>query len=374
MPNPIPWLTLKSVEGVGDLLFRRLIDRFGSPERALEAPPGALAAVEGIRPAVAKRIHAARKDIGHAEREFERVQKAGFRIVLMSGPEYPAMLRQVPDPPPLLYVSGSLVADEATVSVVGSRHPTSYGIDVAGSLAGDMAGMGITVVSGMAAGIDTAAHRGALDANGRTVAVLGSGLNRIYPAENRDLFHAIAANGAVVTEFTMDAEPDARHFPRRNRIISGISLGTVVVEATRRSGSLITARMALEQNREVFAVPGSIHSFKSTGAHRLIRQGAKLIEHAGHILEELPLAVSTPEAPGRPEAIDTDDAFSGLDETERAVIHALGAYPIHIDELTRTLGLGSGELVGILLQLELNGWVQQSPGGMIARTPNRSPK
>lgn len=363
------WIALKAVAGVGNLAFRRLLERFGSPEMAVRATEPAITAVEGISPALARRIRAADPASPETRREVERARDLGFQIITMTDPVYPELLRQIPDPPPYLYVMGRLIGDAANVSIVGSRNATNYGREIARQLAGDLAGMGITVVSGMATGIDAAAHQGAIDAGGLTVAVLGSGLNRIYPAQNKRLFHEIAGHGAVVSEFALDAEPDARHFPKRNRVISGMSLGTVVVEATRRSGSLITARMAMEQNREVFAVPGSVHSFKSTGPHDLIRQGAKLVEHARHIVEELRLAPrrNEPPVPGK---ADTRLDLSDLSADERRVVDALDAYPVNADTLCRSLNLASGDLAGILLQLELKEIVRQLPGNQYVLASN----
>lgn len=363
------WIALNAVTGVGNLAFRRLLERFGSPETAICATEPALAAVEGISSALARRIRAADPASPEALREVARARDLGFQIITISDPAYPELLRQIPDPPPYLYVMGSLIADAAPVSIVGSRNATSYGREIARQLAGDLAGMGITVISGMAAGIDTAAHQGAIDGGGGTVAVLGSGLNRIYPAQNKRLYHEIAAHGAVVSEFALDAEPDARHFPKRNRVISGMSLGTVVVEATRRSGSLITARMATEQNREVFAVPGSVHSFKSTGPHDLIRQGAKLVEHARHIVEELRLEPRRSESPVL-EIAGTQPDLSDLGPKEQRVVKALEAYPVHADTLGRKLNLASGDLAGILLQLELKEIVRQLPGNQYVLASN----
>jgi DNA processing protein len=225
----------------------------------------------------------------------------------------------------------------------------------------------LTIISGLARGIDTAAHQGALEANGQTIAVLGSGLNRIYPADNKPLAKRISANGAVVTEFSMNTQPEPYHFPQRNRIISGLSLGTVVVEAAQRSGSLITARLALEQNREVFAVPGSIHSFKSTGTHGLIKQGAKLVEKADDIVEELipllPLPSPTDDQPSAPSSPPRPD----LTKEESKVLQSLEPYPIHIDRVVRMLDLPPGKVAGLMLQLELKGLISQSTGQFFSR-------
>lgn len=363
--NATSWIALKAVPGVGNLLFRRLMDRFGSPDAAIDAGEAALTAVEGISADLARRIRSAAPASPTVAAEVSRAQDAGFAIVTLADADYPVLLAQIPDPPPFLYVYGALIADAVSVAMVGSRNATSYGRGIARKLGRDLGDMGITVVSGMAAGIDTAAHHGAIDGGGRTVAVLGSGLNCIYPAQNESLFHRIAENGAVVSEFPLDAEPDARHFPRRNRIISGMSLGTVVVEATRRSGSLITARLAAEQNREVFAVPGSIHSFKSTGPHHLIRQGAKLVEHARHIVEELHLDIPH-KAPAQGASDSERSAMPDLTAEEQAVVDALEVYPIHADALGRRLDMASGVLSGLLLQLELKGIVKQLPGSEYA--------
>jgi DNA processing protein len=218
----------------------------------------------------------------------------------------------------------------------------------------------------MARGIDTAAHEGALTGKGKTIAVLGCGLDRVYPAENVQLYHRISESGAVVSEFALGAKPDAHHFPMRNRMISGMSLGTVVVEASKKSGSLITARLAAEQNREVFAVPGSVRSFKSTGTHTLIKQGAKLVEHARDIVEELaPLApFLQAQITGNPEA--ALEVAADLSSNETAVYHLLEPYPMHIDDLARKSGLESGKLSSILLKLELKGLVRQQPGKLFS--------
>ena len=268
-----PWFALKRVPGVGNLLFRRLVERFGSPQAVFNADEPELLAVKGVTTRLVAAMRSQRITDA-ADRELEAVRQKGYSIVIQTDRRYPPLLRQIPDPPPFLYVYGTLPATGLNIAVVGSRNATAYGISATRQLCMDLARQQVNIVSGMARGVDTAAHSGTIAAGGLTVSVLGTGLNRIYPRENKQLFHKIAENGAVVSEFSLDTGPDAHHFPARNRIISGMCHGTVVVEATGRSGSLITARLAAEQNREVFAVPGNIHSFKSVGTHTLIKQGA----------------------------------------------------------------------------------------------------
>ncbi len=358
-----PWFALKSIPGIGNILFKRLIDGFSSPQKVFAASIHELGQISGISESLAFRI----KSFNSGEtirKEIDHVIEKGFHIVTFSDPNYPPLLRQIPDPPPFLYVSGKLLPQTRNIAVVGSRNPTAYGISAAKRLSGDLAMFGFTIVSGMARGIDSAAHEGALSAKGKTVAVLGSGLDKIYPPENRKLFNRISENGAVISEFSIQSPPEAHHFPIRNRIISGMSLGTVVVEAAKKSGSLITAGLAAEQNREVFAVPGSIHSFKSCGTNSLIKQGAKLVEHARDIIEEL-----APQIQENLECIP-DNAYVDnqlkvlpeLNPDEQKVMNHLGPYPIHVDELVRKTSMAPGKLLGILLKLELEGIAEQSPG------------
>ena len=365
-----PWFYLKSVPGIGHLLFKRLIDRFGSPENVSRAPEQDLLQVSGLtrRHVLAIKNHRLPDTI---ETELRLIARKNYRLVTLTDPDYPRLLREIPDPPPILYVYGRLQSDSANLAVVGSRHATGYGLNTTKSLCESLVAYNMTIVSGMARGIDTAAHEGALAAGGRTIAVLGSGLEQIYPAQNRKLFHRIADNGAVVSEFPLMAKPEAHHFPIRNRVISGMSLGTVVVEATKKSGSLITARLAAEQNREVFAVPGSIQSFKSTGTHTLIKQGAKLVEHAGDILEELAGQVQFSAGPEKKADGKSAMNLPELSEDESRVFQALEPYPMHVDVLARKISMESGQLLSILLNLELNGLVQQSPGKLfsISRKP-----
>jgi len=361
MPDILPWFALKSVPGVGNLLFKRLLDRFQTPAAVLNASVHELLQVEGLKQPTAQTIRRYRTP-NRIKREVEQVLATKYRITTLNDTEYPSLLRQIPDPPPYLYVYGKLDAVCQSVAVVGSRNATVYGLEMTESLCRDLGVLGFTIVSGMARGIDTAAHVGSLRGNSRTVAVLGSGLEKIYPAENRKLYHRIAENGAVISEFALQAEPDPHHFPQRNRIISGMAWGTVVVEASLKSGSLITARLAAEQNREVFAVPGSIKSFKSTGTHTLIKQGAKLVEHAQDIIEELPPGIGSLQPNNNNQEPVKPAESPALSPDEAEVMAVLEPYPLHIDDLVRRLTIDAGRLAGLLLQLELKGLIQQSPG------------
>jgi DNA processing protein len=361
MDDILPWFHLKSVPGVGNHLFKRLLDRFNSPQNVFRSSEKNLLAVDGM---TVGRVAAIKhhKIPDRVTAELERLAGSNFRIVTLTDPDYPQLLHRIPDPPPFLYVYGRVDHGADKIAVVGSRNATGYGLQTSRNLSADLAGLGLTIVSGMALGIDTAAHEGALSVNGKTVAVLGSGLERIYPARNRKLFHRIAENGAVISEFSLNSEPEAHHFPVRNRIISGMCLGTVVVEATRKSGSLITARLAAEQNREVFAVPGSVQSFKSVGTHTLIKQGAKLVENIQDILEELP-PLPQPAANVRDSGPDENSKTpAALNADEARVYRALGPYGVHIDELARELSMAPARVSSLLLQLELKGLVNQSPG------------
>ncbi len=361
MDNIRPWFLLKSVPGVGNLLAKRLIDLFQTPQNIFQASVEKLLQVEGVtkRHATAIKTH---KMPGKVKAELDRLSRKEYRIITLADPDYPRLLREIPDPPPFLYVSGRLDSSALKIAVVGSRNATGYGLTTTKNLCIGLASLGITIVSGMARGIDTAAHEGAMAGGGKTIAVLGSGLDRIYPAENSKLFHRISENGAVVSEFALSTEPEGHNFPMRNRIISGMSMGTVVVEATKKSGSLITARLAAEQNREVFAVPGSIQSFKSTGTHTLIKQGAKLVEHAQDIVEELTPFLENNNHSGNNLPDEADEYPASLSVDESQVYIALEPYPIHIDKLARKLSLEPGKLLSILLKLELNGMIQQLPG------------
>ncbi|NOY69680.1 MAG: DNA-protecting protein DprA [Deltaproteobacteria bacterium] len=360
------WFVLKGVPGAGNLACKRLIDCFGSPDAVLHAKKSELAAIEGISLRVVSGILKARVHDDILQ-EIDSAAEKGFTIITYTDRNYPTLLREIADPPPFLYVSGQLPTDFFPLAIVGTRNPTRYGITMARRLAADLTKMGITIVSGMARGIDSAAHGGALSAEGKTIAVLGSGLSVVYPPENRGLYGDISKSGAVLSEFPITEEPNSYNFPARNRIISGMSMGVVVVEAAVRSGSLITARLAAEQGREVFAVPGNINSFKSAGTHLLLKQGAKLVERAGDIMEELGqflpsgFSVSSAKDHGRDHRQESGDT-SALNESEQKVLAALDPYPIQIDELGRKLSMDTAGLSALLFDLELKGLAVQTPG------------
>ncbi|HEX9078621.1 MAG TPA: DNA-processing protein DprA [Desulfuromonadaceae bacterium] len=351
------WIGLKAVPGVGNVTFRRLLERFDSPRAALSASPAELSAVKGVTPAVVSAV----RDGGwqrFAEEECRRLRSSGARLLLFTSADYPKSLFQIPDPPPFLYLRGQLRSREAAVAVVGSRRGTSYGLLTTGRLAEELARHGVAVVSGLARGVDTAAHKGALQGGGRTVGVLGCGIDKVYPPENRMLFDEMAEKGALVSEFPLGTLPLAENFPRRNRIISGLSQGVLVVEAAENSGSLITAQYALEHGRDVFAVPGNITYASCKGSNRLIKQGAKLVDCVEDILEEL----TGFEEPGdRAPATPRTAAFA-LTPKEAAVYELLARSPLHIDDIISQTELTAGEVSSMLLHLELKGALVPLPG------------
>jgi DNA processing protein len=358
--NPaVYWIGLSRIEGVGRVTFRKLAARLGSPELVLAASRDELTSVDGISEKVAKAIVSApwRR---LAEQELEKAEQAGVSIVTADSPEFPERLRNTPDPPLFLYVKGTLDPGDC-VAVVGTRKPTVYGMNIAKRIAAGLAEAGVTIVSGLARGIDTQAHRGALAAKGRTIAVLGSGIDVAYPPENRELMHEITQAGAVVSENPFGTQPEAGYFPARNRIISGLSRGTVIVEAAADSGSLITARYALEQNRKLFAVPGNIGSPNSRGTHSLIRQGALLVEGSCDILRELGLSRM------RGERKQAARPLPALDADEQTVFRCIEDDPKHIDRIMKESGLAAGTLGAVLIALELKGLVSQVPGKQYVR-------
>lgn len=352
------WFGLKSVPQVGNVTFLRLLAHFGSPEAALKAAPDELSRVKGITAAAATAI--ASHDYRDAARaECERLSRSGAGIIDILSKRYPRLLMEIADPPPYLYLMGELSGSETAVAVVGSRRASQYGLGVATRLGRDLAAQGVTVVSGMARGIDTAAHWGAVKAGGRSIAVLGCGIDVVYPPENGALHRALADSGAIVSEFPMGTAPLSENFPRRNRIISALSRGVVVVEAGEASGSLITARFALEQGREVFAVPGNVNMSGSRGANALIKEGAKLVERVEDILEELSIE---PRATG---PLPKPPAFQLTpQEAELYALICQGA--LQIDEIIAQSALTAGEVSATLLRLEMKGAITQLPGKRFA--------
>lgn len=364
------WVALRNIAGIGPLTFKRLLKRFGSPENVLVAKRRELSEVEGL-PEKSLQGILSTDSSGYAEKITDFCRSTGCRIITLLDEEYPYRLSLIEDPPPYLYAYGQELLKEPAIAVVGTRNPTRYGISMARRLSADLSAMGFVIVSGMARGIDSAAHLGAMDSGGKTVAVLGSGIKVIYPGENRGLYYRIAENGTVISELPPAEPPNAYNFPARNRIISGMTLGSVVVEAARKSGSLITARLAAEQGREVFAVPGNINSYKSTGSHDLLKQGAKLVERAEDVVEELaPLLLNWAFGPAGNSDRGPNEPKQDLDLTaeESRVYDALDPYPAHIDELSLQLAMDSGSLLAILLNLELKGLATQMPGKYFCST------
>jgi DNA processing protein len=349
------WIALNMIPDMGIVRTRALLSEFGNPENIFRASTKDLKQVPGIGEKTAGNI-VSFKQWRRVEAEIARAGHLGVRIMSFDDPDYPSGLKAAGGAPIVLYVRGSLTTDDSfSVAIVGSRKPTDYGRRTAFSMSGDLASAGLTVVSGMAIGIDTAAHKGALEAGGRTLAVLGSGVDVPYPVSNRSLMERIASSGAVISEFPLGTVPVRENFPRRNRIISALSSGVIVVEAALDSGSLITVRYALEQGKDVFAVPGNVTSDTSRGTNRLIRDGAMLVENAREVLAEL-----APQLKGM--IRERRAATSDLTDEERAVYGMLGDTPVHIDYISRQADLHSGKTLSVLLALELKGIVRQADG------------
>ncbi|MBN2282591.1 MAG: DNA-processing protein DprA [Deltaproteobacteria bacterium] len=362
------WLALGRMHGMGPSTVNRLIDTFGTARSVFNIPVAELIERAGLTRQTASLIGRF-NDWSAVERELDDCEGRGVSIITANSPAYPKLLRHIHDYPPLLYVKGTLHPGEVTIAVIGSRKASTYGRFMTERLCRELCLQNVTIVSGLARGIDSAAHRAALTAGGRTIAVMGSGMDVIYPPENKELFHQIAGSGAVVTEFPQMTQPKAEHFPRRNRIISGMSYGVVVVEAGEKSGSLITARLALEQGREVFAVPGMIDSPGSRGTHRLLREGAKLVETVHDVLEEIVSQIGETEklrlheqnhltADERTDVL-TDGEFEGH---ERQLLELLGEKSCHIDDIAAVTGRPVQDVLNTLLSLELRGCLEQLPG------------
>ncbi|MCH7729391.1 MAG: DNA-protecting protein DprA [Planctomycetes bacterium] len=358
-------LRLSLVPGIGPRIYQDLLAQFGSAEAVLTAAPSQLRRVPGVGGKLSAAIAAADHEID-VDEEISLCQQHDIDVLTPADETYPRLLREIHDPPSVLFARGDLLPrDNLAIAIVGTRHASHYGIKQAERLATTLARAGLTIVSGLARGIDAAAHRGALDANGRTIAVLGSGLLNIYPPEHKDLAKDVANSGAVLSEFPLRRAPKSGAFPQRNRLITGLSLGVIVVEAADRSGALISARLAMEQNREVFAVPGRIDSRVSRGCHSLIRDGARLVQSADDVLEELgPLVEATSDATGHKVH---HPAELQLNDQERAVLDRIDIDPTSIDLIVQTSGLPIHRVLSTISVLEMRRMIRRVSGNLIAR-------
>jgi len=365
--EPVPdlkyWVAFNRIRRLGPIRLRQIEARFGDLSLAWKASQSDLTSV-GLDKSTVREIVSSRPEID-PDSEMEALETAGIDVICLRSPEYPARLAEIYDPPPVLYIRGKLEpGDERSVAVVGTRASSGYGLEMATRLAGGLAANGVTVVSGLAVGIDAAAHRASLDAGGRTIAGVGSGLDQVYPAKHADLARKIAESGAVISEYPPGVRPHARNFPRGNRILSGLTLGTLVVEAGFRSGALLTVTHALEQNREVFAVPGSTLSERSKGTNWLIQQGAKLVLDVEDILEELNIA-----GLGAQLGLSAPTPDPGTVESE--LLNMLRTEPVHMDEITRRSGEPSSVVSATLTMLELGGLVRQAGSMLYVAVPGQ---
>lgn len=364
-PHLLDMLRLTLVPGVGSRTLQTLLERFGSPGEVFQASLSELREVDGVGPKVSAAIVAGRHS-QEAEQQLQRCRELGFTLLLRGGAGFPETLDAIPDPPGLLYVHGGIEPrDSIAVAIVGSRRCTMYGRQQAERLAATLAGAGLTIVSGLARGVDAAAHQGAIAAGGRTIAVLGTGLANIYPPEHAELAQRVAGNGALVTENPLDQAPLAGLFPQRNRLISGLSIGVIVVEATRTSGSLHTARHAMEQGREVFAVPGRIDSLASEGCHDLIRDGVTLIRNADDVLAALGPLIQPVHRSGSDTVHNARELT--LSDQERRILNLITAEPIHQDEVLRAAELEPSRVLATLTVLEMKRFIRRLPGGHLCR-------
>lgn len=354
------WIALNLIDGLGHIRIRNLLKRFREPKKVFSATMSELLEVPNINKNIAERIKSFSDTC--LEKELSLIKERGLSVITSEDKDYPSNLKLIYDPPPVLYIQGEIEKrDRLAIAIVGTRRCSYYGRKTADLLSYELTSRGFTIVSGMARGIDTASHRGALKAGGRTIAVLGSGLARIYPAENKELAVKIGKSGALISEFPLLTAPDRRNFPQRNRVISGLSLGVVVIEAPDKSGALITADLALEQGREVFAIPGNVDQPASSGTLRLIKQGAKLVTEGDDVIEELGALINLlPKK--KEEKGEKVVSTEGLKGEERRIYHLLTTSPQHIDEIIKRSNLSASTAAGLLMTLELKGLLKQLPG------------
>lgn len=356
------FIGLNLVSNIGSVRLNKLLEVFGKPEEIFSANYEHLASIFGIGSQIASDIVSFKKE--NIEKELSSSKKLGIKILTLNDKDYPENLKQIPGAPIVLYVLGNITAqDNLAIGIVGSRRASLYGLSNAEKFAIQLCAQGITIVSGMARGVDTYAHRGALKAKGRTIAVMGSGFNHIYPAENATLAKEISSSGAVISEFPMQAQPLAQNFPRRNRLISGLSLGILITEAARNSGALITADFALEQGREVFALPGRIDSVGSMGTNALLKQGAKMVTCCDDILEELNLATVNMEK--MVPVVNKQEIICGK-EGNRLYEH-ITQQPVAIDDLIQKTALSSSQVLSLILELQLKKLIKTLPGKQYMR-------
>ena len=379
--NAIKWLQLHLVKDVGPKTFANLLEAFGDIDGVLSASIYKLAMIKGISQKKAEFIYYSMRDDSKARYEYDLACKLGIEILTIADDDYPPLLKQIDDPPHVLYVKGDIVrSDNLSVAIVGSRTCSQYGYEQASRLSHLLAAAGVTVISGLARGIDTVAHRGAIAGGGRTIAVQGRGLGGVFPPENEDLAEIISANGAVVSELPVSFEPIGSNFPARNRIIAGMSLATIIVEARKRGGALITARLAQEYNREVMAVPGRVDNPCSEGPNTLIREGATLVTGIDDIMEALGSIGSTLKDYARDMAghaqskldmplFSSDDL--NLTDDERLILDKIESEPIHIDAVIYHSGRKPGLVNSVLTSLQLKGLIRQMPGGFFVRKPGK---
>ncbi len=348
------WVGFNLVKGIGAVRLQGLIDYFGDLQVAWNAPSDAFRSA-GLSPRIIENLQKVRREI-EPDKYLERIQREGIQVITWMDEEYPSLLKEIDQPPPVLYRRGAFLAeDEWAVAIVGTRRVTAYGRQVAEEIASMLARNGLTVVSGLARGVDAIAHQAALDSGGRTIAVLGSGVDRIYPPEHKKLAEQVAANGCILSDYAPGTPPDGQNFPPRNRIISGLSKATIVIEAGQKSGALITARFAVEQGREVFAVPGPIHALQSQGTNNLISQGAHPLLRPAEVLEILNLEMVQIQQQAR--------RLIPADAVEARLLKLLSSEPVHVDEIQARSGLSIDKVSATLTLMELKGLVRQV-GGM----------
>lgn len=358
------WLALSTVPKVGAVRFISLVKHFGSPEAVLSAPEKELADFPDVGPIIASNIKT-KVDWMVAEKQVELMKRHKVRLLTFKDEAYPENLKSIYDPPPFLFIRGEIKEeDKNAIAIVGSRAASPYGKQTAERIGRELAKRGITIVSGLAWGIDSIGHQAALKENSRTIAVFGSGLDVIYPPQNGKLVEGIIQNGAIISEFFLGTKPEKQNFPKRNRLISGLSLGVVIIEAGSKSGALLTAGHALEQNREVFAVPGNIGAKTSEGTNRLIKEGAKLVTSVEDILEELKMVAPLQQK----EKGKIQKELSQLSEIEKNIYNFIRDEPHHIDKIAQNTNVSTSQVLSALLSLELKGFIKQLSGKMFVRT------